>query len=248
MADSANSNMKKVGLECGGKSAFVLTKNYRDLDYAAEILARNIFYNQGQICSAPSRLIVHDSIKDEFLELLIDASRRYIPADPFDIKTSVGSLVDKAQYERVQSFIIEAEGNQYHVHTIGETEGVNEKGFFINPRIIDGVGQDDRLAQEEIFGPVLVVLTYQQISEAVAIANNSRYGLAASIWSDDLSEALTVSKQLDAGIVHVNSYGEDDNNIPFGGFKESGIGKDKSLHAFDEYSEMKSTIISYKRR
>jgi acyl-CoA reductase-like NAD-dependent aldehyde dehydrogenase len=246
MEYAGQSNMKKVGLECGGKSAFVLTQNYSDLNHAAEVLAKSIFYNQGQICSAPSRLIIHESIKKDFLPLLIGVSKKFVPGDPFDIETKVGSVVDRAQYDRVHSYINMAQEQPYDIHRIGNIDGLNNNGLFILPEIIDGVGQDDPLAQEEIFGPILVVIDYKEISEAISAANNSRYGLAASVWTDDLNEALSVSKRLEAGIVHINSYGDDDNSVPFGGVKQSGIGKDKSLHAFDEYSELKSTVIAFK--
>jgi len=244
---SGQSNMKKVGLECGGKSAFILSQNYQDLPHAAETLARNMFYNQGQICSAPSRLVIHESIKEKFLPLLIAASKQYVPGNPLDENTQVGTVVSRSQFDRINAFIKKAEQKDYDIIQIGSAEDIGDNQLSVLPRIIDGVEPDDYLAQEEIFGPMLVVITYESISEAVSITNNSRYGLAASIWTDDLGEALSTSRLLEAGIVHINSYGDDDNNIPFGGVKQSGIGKDKSLHAFDEYCELKSTVIAYKK-
>ena len=235
------SNMKKVGLECGGKSAFIITKNYKNLKRAAEILAKNIFYNQGQICSAPSRLIIDKDIKDEFLQYLVEESKKYVPQDPLSFNSEVGYVVSKEQKEKIEKYI-----------NIGKKEGAKiisygdkiSSDMCFNPVIMDNVPPNSKVAQEEIFGPVLVVLTFENIKEAIEIANNTKYGLAASIWSDDINEANQVAKELEAGIVHINTYGEEDNQVPFGGMKESGIGRDKSLLAFDEYTEIK-TIWTY---
>ena len=235
------SNMKKVKLECGGKSAFILTKNYKNLKRAAEVLAKNIFYNQGQICSAPSRLIIDSKIKDEFLNLVVEESKKYIPSDPLSFETEVGNLVSSTQKERVEGYI--KEGIYSGAKIISCDENIF-KEMSIAPVILDNVPPDSPVAQEEIFGPVLVVIEYKDIKEAVEIANSTKYGLAASVWSDDINEANYVAKELEAGLVHINTYGEEDNQVPFGGVKESGIGRDKSILAFDEYSEIK-TIWTY---
>lgn len=242
---SGMSNMKKVGLECGGKSPFIVTKNYENLEKVAVTLAKNLFYNQGQICSAPSRLIIHKDIKDKFLELLLNESKKYEPNDPLDINTEVGAVINKEQYDKIIQYISigKKEGNK--IITSEDVVVPYEKGFYVKPVIFDNVHPNSRIAQEEIFGPVLAVIEYENIKEAVMIANNSKYGLAASVWTNDLNESYYVSRVLNAGIVHINSYGEDDNRVPFGGIKESGLGKDKSLYAFDEYSNTKTIWICY---
>ncbi len=238
---AGQSNMKKVGLECGGKSAFIVTKNYSNLKRAAEILAKNIFYNQGQICSAPSRLIIHEDIKEEFLNYLVEESKKYIPQDPLSMSSEVSYLVSEEQKEKIENYIDYADKTGYKILSCDEEFS---KGLGFNPIIIDNVNPDSKVAQEEIFGPVLVVITYKDIKEAIEIANNTKYGLAASVWSDNINEVNQVAKELEAGLVHINTYGEEDNQVPFGGVKESGIGRDKSLLAFDEYTEIK-TIWTY---
>jgi acyl-CoA reductase-like NAD-dependent aldehyde dehydrogenase len=238
---AGQSNMKKVGLECGGKSPFIVSANCKDLAGAAKVLAKNIFYNQGQICSAPSRLIIDKKIKKEFFSYLINESQNYIPGNPFDINSEVGAVVSREQKEKVEYFINQGIKDGAEIVTGGSSTEPVKGGYYIAPTIFDNVGQNSLIAQEEIFGPVLVTIDVDSIREAVSIANNSKYGLAASIWTNDFDEAHQVSREINAGIVHINSYGDDDMTIPFGGFKESGIGKDKSIFAFEEYSNLKAT-------
>lgn len=240
---SAQSNMKKVGLECGGKSSFIVSKNCKNLETAAQVLAKSIFYNQGQICSAPSRLLIESEIKATFLKLLLDETEKYKPANPWDLDTLVGSLVSKEQFERVKSYI-DLGIKEGGVILCGNDEHHLKNGFYINPVIFDELPPTARISQEEIFGAVLVVHEFEKISEAIKIANSTRYGLAASIWSDDINESLLCAEELEAGIVHVNSYGDEENSVPFGGFKESGLGRDKSFHAFNEYSETKTIWVN----
>lgn len=243
---AGQSNMKKVGLECGGKSPFIVTRNCKDITEAASVLAKNIFYNQGQICSAPSRLIIDGGIKDSFLKKLVEESKKYIPADPLSLESEVGAVVSQEQFDRIRSYIqIGIETGATVVTGVQDIEPVRG-GCYIAPTILDEVAPDDRIAQEEIFGPVLVVLTYENIREAIMIANNSKYGLAASVWTGDLDEAYQVSKALEVGMVHINCYGEDDMSVPFGGVKESGLGKDRSIYAFEEYSNTKTTWMKFK--
>jgi acyl-CoA reductase-like NAD-dependent aldehyde dehydrogenase len=236
---AGQSNMKKVGLECGGKSAFIVSRLCHSLEKAASVLAKNIFYNQGQICSAPSRAIIDKDIKDSFVALLKKESERYIPDDPFNVKTDVGYLVSKEQEIRVRQYIRMGLESGATMITPEKDETMNSGAGFVMPTILDGVSADALVAQEEIFGPVVVVIGYTNIREAISIANKSRFGLAGSIWTNDLDEAYQVSRGLRAGIVHINCYGDDDNAAPFGGVKESGLGKDKSIFAFDEYSSSK---------
>jgi acyl-CoA reductase-like NAD-dependent aldehyde dehydrogenase len=216
-----------------------------DIKSASKVLAKNIFYNQGQICSAPSRLIIHQGIKERFLELLVKDADEYIPDNPLNINCEVGAVISSEQKKIVQSYI--RNGIKSGAKVITNTDEILpvHGGEYIRPVIFDNVDPNSKIAQEEIFGPVLIVITVQDIKEAIKIANNTNYGLAASIWTNDYDEACQVSKQLESGIVHINSYGEDDNTVPFGGFKESGIGKDKSIFAFNEYSNFKTTWMKF---
>lgn len=243
---SGMSNMKKVGLECGGKSPFIVSKNCKDLREAAKVLAKNVFYNQGQICSAPSRVIVERAVRNKFMELLEEESEKFVPGNPYEIRNNVGCIVSKEQYEKVKTYIELAKRNGA---TIYQAKTVKEKpvsACCIQPTIISGVENSDKVAQEEIFGPVVVLLEAENIQEAVKIANDTPYGLAGAVFTDDLNEAYYAAKRIESGLVHINSYGEDDNMAPFGGFKESGMGKDKSLWAFDEYSQQKTVWMKFK--
>jgi acyl-CoA reductase-like NAD-dependent aldehyde dehydrogenase len=240
MQYAGQSNMKKVGLECGGKSPFIVSKNCGNLHEAAVVLAKNIFYNQGQICSAPSRLIIHPDIKEVFLAHLVEESKKYVPSDPLSLESEVGAVVNKEQHGRIASYIELGIQNGARIVTGLEEEIPIKGGCYVSPTILDNVKPDDILAQEEIFGPVLVVLEYRTMQEAIEIANHSKYGLAASVWTDDINEAYQVARLLEAGLVHINSYGEDDMSVPFGGVKESGLGKDRSMYAFEEYSNTKT--------
>lgn len=241
---AGQSNMKKVGLECGGKSAFVVTEHCGDLQTAAKSLARSLFYNQGQICSAPSRAILHTRIADQFLVYLSEAMASFVPQDPWDINTQVGAVSSKAQFDQVNEYIRQGDAAGYVKLESQMPFPPYAGGFYIPPVVFCDVPPASVLAQEEIFGPVLVTHRYETLENAIGIANGTRFGLAAAVWSDHLDEALGCADQLQAGIVHINSYGEDDITVPFGGIKESGIGKDKSLLAFDDYSTLKATWIA----
>ena len=243
---AGQSNMKKVGLECGGKSPFIISRNCKNLKKAAEVLAKNVFYNQGQICSASSRVIVHNDLKARLINYLKLESVKYIPNDPLDINSEVGCVVNKDQKDKIEKYIRQGvkSGASLITPTPGEWFSA-KKRMAVLPSIFTDVNLESSINKEEIFGPVLVVISFDTIKEAIDIANNSKYGLAASIWTNDLDEAYYVSRELQAGIVHINSYGDDDNTVPFGGIKESGIGKDKSIFAFDEYSYLKTTWINF---
>lgn len=242
---SGQSNMKKVGLECGGKSPFVVSKKSNRIEDAAKIVAKNVFYNQGQICSAPSRVVIEESVADEFIEQLKKECELYAPANPYDINNEVGCVVNKKQAERIKKYLAigEKEGRVYYAKT---KNNMPEGACCIQPAIITDISNDSQVAREEIFGPVVVVIKVKNIKEAINVANDTNYGLAAAIWTDDLDEAYQVSRKLKAGIVHINSYGDDDNMAPFGGVKESGLGKDKSMYSFDEYTDLKTTWMQFK--
>jgi acyl-CoA reductase-like NAD-dependent aldehyde dehydrogenase len=236
---SGLSNMKKVGLECGGKSPFIVSRNCKDLQRAASVLCKNIFYNQGQICSAPSRVIVDEQVKPQLLSHLNQELKKYIPGDPSDPENEVGCVVSLKQKKRIEGFI--QTGLSSGAIIVNEVDNNKIPECSVFPVIFDRVDPESVIAQEEIFGPVLAVIAVSNIKEAIQIANNSKYGLAASIWTNDLDEAHQVARELQAGIVHINCYGDDDNSAPFGGIKQSGIGKDKSMQAFSEYSYTKCT-------
>ena len=240
---SGQSNMKKVGLECGGKGAYIVTANCDDIAESAKILADNMFYNQGQICSAPSRVIIDKTKFDEFMACLKDECERYAPGDPFDTDNNVGCVVSLEQYRKIQEYIALAKTEAADVYQAKTQKKRSEKAACVQPTIISNISPNSRVAKEEIFGPVVVVLPVENTAEAVSLANASNYGLAGAVWTNNFDEACFVAKTLEAGLVHVNSYGNDDNSSPFGGVKESGLGKDKSLYAFDEYSDLKSIWI-----
>ncbi len=243
------SNMKKVSIESGGKSPFIVTRNNTSerLKEIAKILADNMFYNAGQICSAPSRLIIDKKVREEFLEYLVEYSKDYIPSHPLDPKTKVGALVSKEQYERVKGYIHIAlkEGGE-DVCKFELPSDLPEGGFYVQPHIFVNLRDDCKCVQEEIFGPVLVVQEFTDIKEAVGKANGTKYGLAGAVFSQDIDEALYIARNVEAGLVHINTYGKEDNVVPFGGYKQSGIGRDKSFMVFDEHTETKTIWIEHK--
>ncbi|MFK4259590.1 aldehyde dehydrogenase [Agrobacterium tumefaciens] len=242
---SAESNMKQVWLECGGKSPVIVFPDCDNLEEAADQVAGGIFYNQGQVCSAASRLIVHASIRQQFIDLLLKRVAAYRPGDPLDPQSGLGAMVDANHAENVMRFI--AEGRKTAtLATGGNAATVNGKGSFIEPTIFVDVDPASTLAREEIFGPVLSVMSFTDENEAIRLANDSIYGLAASVWTDNLSRAHRVSSRLTAGVVAVNVVDPVSPAIPFGGFKQSGSGRDLSRHAIEKYTALKSTWIRYR--
>ncbi|MBN3855696.1 aldehyde dehydrogenase [Paraburkholderia sp. Ac-20340] len=242
MQYAGQSNLKRVWLELGGKSPNIVLPDCPDLDRAASAAAGAIFYNMGEMCTAGSRLLVHRDIKDVFLAKLVEAAKAYKPGNPLDPNVSMGAIVDKIQMERVLGYI-EAGRKESKLLMGGERVNESTGGFYVEPTVFE-THHDDRIAREEIFGPVLSVITFSTIDEAVRIANDSDYGLAAAVWTSNLTSAHEISRRLRAGTVWVNCYDEGgDMNFPFGGFKESGNGRDKSLHALEKYTELKSTLV-----
>ncbi len=241
---SAESNLKRVLLECGGKNPFVVMHDADDLDSIAEHAVNAIYWNGGQNCSSNSRLIVHSSLKDELLDLILEKSREWTVGDPLDPETRIGAMIEPEHLEKVLDNI-----NSGHVEGADCVLGGNQVrmdsgGYFIEPTIFDNVTPQMRLAREEIFGPVLSVITFDQPEEAIQIANDTAYGLAASVFTSDLRTAHLAARAIRAGTVTVNSYGEGDVSTPFGGFGLSGFGgRDKSLHAHDQYTELKTIWI-----
>ena len=241
---SAESNGKPVWLECGGKSPNLVFADADDLDRAADMAAFGIFSNQGEVCSANSRLLVERSIRDEFTELLLERARSVRVGDPLDPETTMGPLVDEGHADRVLGYI-EAGRERATLRHGGERVAVNgHDRCFVAPTVIDGIGNDDPLAQEEIFGPVLAVIDFEYEYEALRLANATRYGLAASIWTSNLG-AHRLARRLRAGTVSVNTVDALGPATPFGGFKQSGFGRDLSLHALDKYTGLKTTWIKF---
>ncbi|MDF1686038.1 MAG: aldehyde dehydrogenase [Parvibaculaceae bacterium] len=240
---AGESNMKHVSLECGGKTPNIIFADAPDLDAAAYDAGMAIFHNSGQVCSASSRLLIEESIHDTFLSAVQKVCDDMVPADPLDPDTTMGSMVDKNQMERVLSYI--ETGTQQGAELIcgGKQVRQNTGGYFIEPTIFDRVTNDMRIAQEEIFGPVLSTLAFKNPEDAIQIANNTNYGLQASVWTRDINKAHKVARQLRAGSVNINNTDGGDISMPFGGYKQSGIGRDLSLHAYDKYTQLKSIYI-----
>ena len=240
---SGESNMKHVSLETGGKSPNIVFADAGDLAHAAKTTADGVFYNSGQSCNAPTRILVEKSIRDEFVALVADFSKPWLPADPLDPATAMGAVVDSDQMNRVLSYIADGRKAGASVAAGGNQALSETGGSYIAPTVFTGVTNDMRIAQEEIFGPVVVAIAFEGEAEAVRIANDSIYGLQANIWTRDVARVHRVARQLKAGTVVVNNVWGSDISHPFGGFKQSGIGRDKSLHAMDKYQQVKNTYI-----
>ena len=242
MIYAGQSNLKRTFLELGGKGPNIVFPD-ADMEKAASMAAVAVFYNAGQTCTAGTRLIVHESIHDVFMEKVIQYAGGWMPGDPLDPATAMGPLIDQSQYNTVSDYI-----------TIGQDEGANlafggkrrleeSGGFYLEPTIFTEVPNTMQIAREEIFGPVMSAIRFKDTEDAVQIANDSIFGLAGAVWSRDINTALQVAKAVRVGTMGVNNYFGGDITVPFGGFKQSGNGRDKSIHAFDDYTELKTTWI-----
>ncbi|MBV4551250.1 aldehyde dehydrogenase [Pseudomonas sp. SWRI102] len=237
---ASESNLKRVVLELGGKNPAVVMNDCEDLDQVAQYVTAGAFWNMGENCSASSRLIVHKDVKDELLQLIGKHLRDWKMGDPLDPENRLGAMISKTHFDKVRSYLEYAAEQKLNVLQGGETES----GVFVQPTIIDGVERDSRLFIEEIFGPVLSVTSFSTIDEAIELANDTVYGLAASAYTGSLRNALRLSREIRAGVVTVNCFGEGDASTPFGGYKESGFGgRDKSVWAHDQYTELKTIWI-----
>jgi len=241
---SGQSNSKRVLLEMGGKSPSIVMPDIKDIDAAAEQLAFAIFWNMGENCSANSRLIVHRDIKDRLIERLIEKAKEWVTGDPLDPAFNLGAMVEKPHMEKVLGYIEKGKAEGAKLIYGGQQLFPDSGGYFVSPTIFDQVTPDMTIAREEIFGPVLSVLTCKDEKEAIAMANDSEYGLHASIYTDDLDTAHRMSRAVRAGTVSLNCYSEGDITTPFGGYKQSGFfGRDKSMLANSQYTELKTIWI-----
>ena len=240
----AADTLKRVTLELGGKSPNIVFSD-ADIDGAVKGAINGIFYGKGEVCNAGSRLFLESKLKDEFTEKLVARARKMRPADPLDPKTRLGAIVSQEQMKTVLDYIEAGKSEGAKLVAGGNRASTNGgKGFFIEPTIFEDVKNDMKIAQEEIFGPVLSVLTFDDIEEVIDRANNNPYGLAAAVWTRDVRKAHTVSRRLNAGTVWINTYGLMDAAVPFGGYKSSGFGRELGAHAIEHYTELKSVWLN----
>lgn len=240
---AARSNLKRAWTELGGKSPNIICADCPDLDAAVAASVGSIFFNSGQSCNAPSRLYVENRIRDAFLEKALAQVPAHEPGNPLDPGTEMGTIVDELQHRSVMGYIDKGRAEGAALLAGGEAVQRDGGGLYVRPTVFAGVTATMTIAREEIFGPVLSVIGFDDVHEAVRQANDSPYGLQAAIWTSDLSKAHRLARALRAGTVHVNQYDDDDITVPFGGYRQSGNGRDKSLHAFDKYCELKTTWI-----
>jgi 4-(gamma-glutamylamino)butanal dehydrogenase len=238
---AGESNMKMVWLECGGKSANLVFEDCEDLELAAQKAAFGFCFNQGEVCSANTRLLVQRSILDRFLERLVAALGAWQPGDPLDPTSGTGALVSREHTDRVLQYIATGRREGGKILAGGEQRTFNGSGCFVTPTVFAGLGPDSTLVREEIFGPVAVVMPFDDEAQAVALANASPYALAASVWTGNLKRSHRVARALRAGTVSVNTVDALDPCVPFGGFGLSGYGRDLSLHAIDKFTQLKTT-------
>jgi 4-guanidinobutyraldehyde dehydrogenase/NAD-dependent aldehyde dehydrogenase len=238
---AGDSNLKRAWTELGGKSANIVCADCPDLDAAVRSSIGAMFFNQGESCNAPSRLFVEESIKAQFLEKALAMMPSFQVGDPLDENTVMGAIVDGIQLKSVLGYIEAGKTEGAKLLSGGAQQRSDSGGYYVSPTLFDGVDSTMTIAREEIFGPVLSVFGFSDLQEAIRLANATPYGLQAAIWTSDLNKAIQTSRALKAGTVHVNAYDEDDMTVPFGGYKQSGNGRDKSLHAFDKYTELKTT-------
>jgi 4-(gamma-glutamylamino)butanal dehydrogenase len=241
---SADTNLKRVVLECGGKNPQLVLPDVAKLDAVAEQAVAAAFWNMGENCSAGSRLLVHASQKDALLEKIKGVLETWKTGNPLDPNVKLGALIEQKHYEKVLGHIEKAHAEGARLVCGGNAVFAETGGWYIEPTIFDNVTPEMSIARDEVFGPVLCVIAYEDVDEAIQIANNTCYGLAASLWTDNVNHAHKVAARIRAGTVTINCFGEGDLSTPFGGFKQSGFGgRDKSVYAHDQYCELKTTWL-----
>ncbi|MBY0561354.1 aldehyde dehydrogenase [Hyphomicrobium sp.] len=245
MQYSGQSNLKRVSLELGGKSPHIIFADCPDLDRAATEAAWGVFYNSGQVCTAGSRLLAQDSIADDFLDRLIKVARKIVAGDPLEPSTATGAMVNEEQMKTALRYIETAKREGGSLALGGSRTLADTGGFYVEPTVFDQIKPENTLAREEVFGPVLAVTRFKQPDDAIRIANDTNYGLAAGLWTKDISLAHRAAREIRAGLVWINGWDACDITMPFGGFKQSGFGRDRSLHALHKYADMKSVSITF---
>ena len=240
---SSLSNLKRVYLELGGKSPNIVFADTPNIDAAVTQSLGGIFRNSGQVCVAGSRLIIEESIADEFTEKLINQSKDLVVGDPLNLNSNFGAVSSNEQLIKTLKYVNSAIDDGAKLRIGGKQINKNTGGFYMEPTIFSDVDNQMTIAKEEVFGPVLSVIKCKNEEDAVQIANDTNYGLAAAVWTSDLSKAHRMIKSIRAGVVHVNCYGGADITVPLGGVKQSGNGHDRSLHALEKYTDLKLSLI-----
>jgi acyl-CoA reductase-like NAD-dependent aldehyde dehydrogenase len=241
---SASDTLKRVTLELGGKSPNIVFAD-SDIDSAVKGAINGIFYGKGEVCNAGSRLFVENTVRDEFVEKLVGRAKKMVPGDPLDPKTRMGAIISQEQMQTVLNYIETGKSEGAKLIAGGKRASVDGgKGFFVEPTVFDDVKNDMKIAQEEIFGPVLATLKFDDVDEVVDLANRNQYGLAAAVWTRDVKKAHQVSRQLRAGTVWINTYGLMDAALPFGGYKSSGFGRELGQAALEHYTELKTVWMN----
>lgn len=236
IADAAETNMKRVTLELGGKSPLIICDD-ANLDQAASTADFGLFFNAGQCCCASSRILVHESVHDEFVARVVEMARAKKLVSPLDSECSQGPQVDQIQFDKILNYIESGKTQGATLECGGCRHG--DVGFYIEPTVFTGVTDDMQIAREEIFGPVMQILKFSDIEDAIERANDTQYGLAAGVMSRDIGKAMGIAKRLKAGSVWINCWDQFDEATPFGGYKTSGWGREKSEYALENYTEVK---------
>lgn len=241
---NAAGTLKRISFELGGKSAHIIFED-ADLDAAAGFACDGIFFNQGEVCCSGSRLLVDENIRHDFHKKLLEYAKKWQPGDPMNPKTEMGAIVSPEQKKKILQYIEvgQKEGAALSLDGRKHPLAQSSKGLFVGPTIFEDVKNTMRLAQEEIFGPVLAKIPFKTAAEAVRIANQSMYGLAAAVWTRDIQKAHQMTRQLKAGTVWVNCFGAFDHAMPFGGYKMSGFGREGGIHTFDFFTQVKSVWV-----